>query len=301
LLTSLGWANRLTLARGWLIAMCAGLLFQPAATAGTAWLPAIGYSLAAIADRFDGYVARRTRNTTVLGSELDMSFDAIGLVIAPLLAVSYGKLHPLYLLVSVAYYFFVAGIYWRRRHGKPVLPLRKSELRRTLAGMQMGFVAFVLWPPLQPTLTIVAGIAFMLPLLAGFWIDWLVVSARLPAHTKEAEQQFQQRKEFSHQWLQPALRVVLLASLALAEWQQRGNVPLTLLLIAVCLLILLGIAGRTLAVLLLLLLNWTPGVDFTSTIGVLIVFSAVWILVLGTGRFTLWQRDADWITQQGGA
>lgn len=300
-LPALGWANRLTLARGWLIAVCGGFLFQRVSTGIAAWLPAVCYSIAALCDRFDGYVARRTRNATLLGSELDMAFDAIGLVVAPLLAVGLGKIHPTYLIVSIAYYSFVGGLYWRRRHGKPVLPLRKSELRRTLAGMQMGFIAFVLWPPLQPALTRLAGVAFMLPLLAGFCIDWLVVSARLSSHTDNGEQKFQSLELLSRRWLQPLLRLCLLAALATTDWYQPASTLLASALIAACLGILFGIAGRACAVVVLLLLNWYPAVDFTSVASSITVFAAVWILVLGTGHFTLWQRDTDWINRQDGA
>ena len=115
---------------------------------------------------------------TLLGTQLDTSFDALGLLIAPLVAVGYGKLHPTYLLVSVAYYLFMWGLYWRRSHGLPVLPLRPSNMRRVLAGMQMGLCATALWPLINATLSQVVGVVFMLPLLAGFWRDWLDVSCR---------------------------------------------------------------------------------------------------------------------------
>ncbi|MES2603307.1 MAG: CDP-alcohol phosphatidyltransferase family protein [Pseudomonadota bacterium] len=298
---SLGWANRLTLVRGLLIAACGGFLLLPDQRGFVSWLPGLCYSIAAIGDRLDGYVARRFRNTTLLGSELDMVFDAVGLVVAPLLALSYDRIHPAYLLVSVAYYLFVWGLYWRRRHGKPVLPLRRSILRRTLAGMQMGFIAVVLWPPLQPLMTQIASVAFMLPLLAGFWFDWLIVSARMPSQSPQAEKYFLRIKAFSAQWIQPLFRVVLLTALASSDWQQPAPMPLAALLICVCILILLGVAGRASAIALLFLLNWYPGFDFSSVTGAAAVFAAIWILMLGTGRYTLWQRDGDWMNRQDGS
>lgn len=177
---ALGWPNRLTVVRGVLIAACAGFIGQPPPTGMTAYLPALCYSLAVIADLLDGMLARRSNSTTLLGAKLDTSYDAIGLVAAPLVGVGFHKLHPAYLLVSVAYYLFVSGCYWRQQHHKPVLPLRPSKYRRMLAGTQMTLVAIALWPPVPATVSLPAGIVFMLPFLAGFWIDWLVVSARLP-------------------------------------------------------------------------------------------------------------------------
>ncbi len=177
----LGLGNRITLLRGLLIAATAGFLAIPAAATGPSlrFLPALLYTLAALGDGLDGYLARRLQQTTQLGRELDTALDALGLLIAPLLAVLYGKLHASYLLVSMAYYLFQWGIHWRQQHGRPVYPLPPSSLRRFLAGLQMGLVATLLWPPLPAALTQPVGVVFMLPLLIGFIRDWLCVSGRL--------------------------------------------------------------------------------------------------------------------------
>lgn len=186
-LTTLGLGNRITLLRGLLIAATAGFL----ATIGLQtspllpYLPAIFYTAAALGDVIDGYIARQRQQTTELGKELDTTLDALGLLIAPLLAVLVGKLHASYLLVSVAYYLFQWGLLWRRRFDKPVYPLPPSRLRRQLAGYQMGLVATVLWPPLPALLTKPVGILFMLPMLAGFIRDWLTVSGRLASDTDQ--------------------------------------------------------------------------------------------------------------------
>lgn len=178
--TSLGHGNRVTLLRGLLIAGTAGFLvdaLQPSHSL-LPFLPALFYSLAALGDALDGYLARRQQQTTVLGQELDMSLDALGLLIAPLVAVLYGYLHVSYLLVSVAYYLFQWGLYWRQRHGKPIYDLPPSKVRRYLAGAQMALVAVVLWPIVPSDISRVVGVVFMVPLLAGFWRDWLHVSGR---------------------------------------------------------------------------------------------------------------------------
>ena len=185
--TALGLGSCITLLRGLLIAATAGFL----ATTGLEirplllYLPAILYTAAALGDVLDGYIARQRQQTTELGKELDNSLDALGLLIAPLLAVLYGKLYASYLLVSVAYYLFQWGLLWRQRFDKPTYPLPPSRFRRQMAGYQMALVATVLWPPLPAVITSPVGILFMLPMLAGFIRDWLYVSGRLPTDPEQ--------------------------------------------------------------------------------------------------------------------
>lgn len=183
---TLGVANRITLIRGLFIAATAGFLVI-VSTEPPAWLlyvPAALYTLAAVMDAVDGYVARRQQQTTQLGKELDTELDAFGLLIAPLLAVLTGKLAVSYLLVSIAYYLFQWGTRWRQRRGRPVYPLPPSQVRRYLAGLQMALVAIALWPPLPADITRLLGIALMMPLLLGFVRDWLYVSGRLGKNRK---------------------------------------------------------------------------------------------------------------------
>jgi CDP-diacylglycerol---glycerol-3-phosphate 3-phosphatidyltransferase len=179
---TLGAGTQITLIRGLLIAAAAGFVPVATAIADSVWMfiPAMLYTAAAIGDALDGYLARRQQHITRLGTELDTILDALGLLIAPVLAVLSGKLHVSYLLVSLAYYLFKLGISWRQRQGKPIHPLPPSKLRRQLAGWQMALVATALWPPIPGNITQVLGMLFMLPLLAGFGRDWLAVSGRRP-------------------------------------------------------------------------------------------------------------------------
>ena len=153
--TRLGAGTRVTLVRGLLIAATAGFLPTAGMPVGPAlaYAPAVFYTLAALGDALDGYIARRQRHTTQLGRELDTALDALGLLVAPLLAVLTGKLHASYLLASAAYYLFQWGVHRRRQRGLPVYPLPPSRWRRHIAGWQMGLVATVLWPPL-PLVTV---------------------------------------------------------------------------------------------------------------------------------------------------
>ena len=143
----LGWANRLTLLRAWLIAAVAGFLFQPWPEGpALAWMPGMLYFFAAMLDRVDGYVARRAGQSSLLGNELDTVSDALGLAVASLLAFGYGQVHWSYLLLGIAYYLFHAGILWRNLRGLLVYPLPPALHRRAWAGFQMGFLVVALWP-----------------------------------------------------------------------------------------------------------------------------------------------------------
>ncbi len=305
---TLGLANRLTLLRGGLIAATGGFLLFPAFAGIIGWLPALLYSVAAILDRVDGFVARRTNSTSVLGSELDTVFDALGLLVAPLLAVSYGKVHWSYLLVSVAYYLFQWGIHSRHKRELPVYPLAPSQLRRTLAGFQMGYVAVVLWPPLLAQVTVPAGFGFMVPLLLGFAVDWLVVSGRIRPEQPGTADFFRRLAAFSVGVFQPALRVALLLALAVllttTAQETTATAAQSIVIALSCgaaLLILLGIAGRAGALIVLMLLAWQPASAALDPLSAVALFSAIGILLLGCGRYSLWQGDDHWVNRQDGA
>lgn len=298
---TLGWANRLTLLRGGLIALTGGFLFQHQALGLMAWIPGALYSIAAILDRMDGFVARRSKHTSLLGSELDTVYDALGLLVAPLLAVGYGKIHWSFLLVSAAYYVFIWGLYWRRRHNLPVYPLMPSMLRRTLAGFQMGFVAFILLPCFHAPVTIIIGAAFMLPILIGFIVDWLVVSGRIQSNTANA-QFFNRLAQISHSIFQPLLRILLFIAILFFTFSDNFHSPTwaTLSLLFIAGAALLGLAGRVSALILLVLVTFFQGDGQVDVIVTAIIFSSVWLMLLGTGRFSLWQWDDHWVNRRDG-
>ncbi|MEX0739717.1 MAG: CDP-alcohol phosphatidyltransferase family protein [Pseudohongiella sp.] len=301
----LGWANRMTIGRGWLIAAIGGFLLIPDLLINhpvVLWTAAALYSIAAIFDRLDGFVARRSKQTSELGAELDTVFDALGLLVAPLLALQHGKIHVSYLLVSVAYYLFVIGLKVRAKNHKPVYPLPPSVLRRSLAGFQMGYVAVVLWPPFKADVTVVTGFGFMVPLLIGFCFDWLVVSGRLTAQPELLERVHHMTRTV----LMPGLRLVLLltAFIVVYRWNPTSSAAGLLLagtfMTGVSLMV-LGLAGRAGAIVVLMLLAWLVPVPVYSAPFVVALVCTISILLLGCGRFSLWQADDDWVNRQDGA
>ncbi len=297
LYADLGWGNRLTILRGLLIALTGGFLFLAPSIPAYAWFPALLYSTAAILDRLDGFAARRSQQVSLLGNELDISFDALGLVVAPLLAITQGRLHVSYLLLSVAYYLYQWALQRRLKQGLPIQALPDNPLRRTLAGFQMGFIAVALWPLLQPKLTIIAGVAFMLPVLLGFVLDWWVVTGRMKA------QILTRLTAVSEQFFQPGLRLLLLPLMfwTLGDSSAAGWIEANSLLLGCVGLMLTGWAGRLGAGLCLVLLGWPVGDGGMAFSAVVLIFIASWILLLGTGRYSLWQWGDTWVARYDGA
>jgi CDP-diacylglycerol--glycerol-3-phosphate 3-phosphatidyltransferase len=178
--STLGYGTWLTIIRGALIAVLAGYLFQPWPLSGflpgsLSWTPGILYITASILDYFDGRVARARRQETRLGAFLDINLDALGLLIAPLVAIGYGQLPTAYLSVGIAYYVFKAGVRLRKKFSKPVVEPEPWRGARVIAGLQMGFVGIALLPVVKPPVTTWVAYMLMMPLLAGFVRDWMIV------------------------------------------------------------------------------------------------------------------------------
>jgi CDP-diacylglycerol--glycerol-3-phosphate 3-phosphatidyltransferase len=174
LLARLGPATTVTLARGLLVSFVAGFLLFARPDGALAWAPAILYTLAALADRLDGALARRTGWVTQLGAKLDVGTDALGLLMAPAVGVRWGRLPPWYLLLALAYPAFRAGLRLRAWRGRPLHleRLRRDPRARFFAGVQMTCVATALYPVLPAALIWPAATLAMMPTLALFVGEW---------------------------------------------------------------------------------------------------------------------------------
>ena len=172
LLTTLGLPNALTLLRGLLVAGATGFVLVEPPAGALAWGPGGLYIAAVTLDAADGAAARRLDRVTELGAYLDVEFDSLALLAAALVGVAWGTLPPWYLLAGVARYAFVGGAKLRRRRGLPVHDLPESARRRVLAVVQMAVVGAALSPVLRPPATTVVATVALVPLLAGFWLDW---------------------------------------------------------------------------------------------------------------------------------
>ncbi|OGO63127.1 MAG: hypothetical protein A2Z45_02285 [Chloroflexi bacterium RBG_19FT_COMBO_55_16] len=313
LLPYFGAGNNLTLLRGILLVALAGFLFSPLPPGGLAWLPGLIYTLAAIADLFDGYLARRSNQVTQLGEKLDMSLDGLGVLIASVLVVQYGQVPAWYLLVGLARYLFLAGTWLRRRLGKPVYELASSSTRRPFAGAQMGLIAVVMWPIFSPPGTSLAATLFALPFLIGFTRDWLTVSGALIAgadrsnlksdvsgitSSSAAMEPGYWPGRFIADWAPVILRASIIILLAPVLVQRIGGFPASfwtalanLLAVAGVILLAFGAAGRVAALAVLFSLGiYQQYSNLTVTDSIAIV-AACGLFFLGTGAFSLWTPE----------
>lgn len=304
----LGWANRLSLARAWLIAFTASFIFQPNISQNIVIFPALAYFLAAIIDRVDGYVARISRQQSLLGEKLDTETDALGLLVAPLLAIWLGQIHWSYLAVSLAYYLYQAGLYWRRRQNLQIHPLPKNPERRAIAGFQMGFLAVVLWPVLTPPATTIAGFAFMLPLLAGFIVDWLTSAGTIQREDPGTERRLNKLYHLIQYPLLPLLRLGLAVLLVFSCYQKQVFItgffqqPAMVLVILACVgMIVLGYAGRLSALILTCLFAYFLRDYQVNVIDALVLMFSIWLMQLGTGKYSAGLWDDKWVKRYDGA
>jgi CDP-diacylglycerol--glycerol-3-phosphate 3-phosphatidyltransferase len=287
-----GLATALTLARGLLLGALAGCLLLPP-RGWVAWAPALLYTTAAVADLFDGYLARRRGEVTTLGSRLDVALDALGLVVAPVVAVALGRLPWWYLALGLTYYAFRGGLWLRRRRG---LPLHEDRLRpdpraRMFAGYQMGLVATVLFPVLRPPGTFIAATLFMAPTLALFAREWLLVTGRIGPEAGVAT--FAAVRRLLGVAL-PVLRALVTAGLVALVLA--GKITPAILLGAA--LLAAGVLTRLTAFATAAALTTILGGDGFA---LAVYLTTLLLLLAGGGRAVLWNPEDRWLVMRAGS
>lgn len=300
LYADLGPANRLTIYRGLAYAWMAGFLLLPRPGGLLDWLPALLYIGASIADVFDGYLARKSGRVTRLGETLDMEFDGFGVLLGSALAVQYGQLPLIFLLVAFARPLFVWGMLLRTRMGLPNHPMTDSDQRRIMAGLLMIFLSTVLWPIFEPPVTYVVGAVFGGAVTLSFMRDWLVTIGWLrpehPAYTYWRAR----LKLMAFTWTPVILRiaVALLVSSLLASVTALPTSltwPIAVVAAAAGLTALVGIGARTSAG----IVNAAAYLYFISGgqawLGLTLLVLSSLLLILGSGNFTLWVPEERWL------
>jgi CDP-diacylglycerol---glycerol-3-phosphate 3-phosphatidyltransferase len=297
--TGLGAANWITLLRAGAIVGLAGFLpmavqRSPALPSALPWAPGIIYLGISLADLLDGYVARHQGRETELGRRLDIEADAAGLLVASLVAVAFGRLPAIYLLVGLAYYPFILGIRVRQKRALPVIALQPRPYARIIAGFQMGLVGLALLPVFNPAFSSVAALIFMTPLLIGFLRDWLVVSGRMATGAGQQSTLDQRIRSWMLKTLPLVLRPIMLAGgiAALAGHGVYQAHPLWQLAHGLCCLLAgIGCMGRSASLLLTLMLASTPSPCGLSAIAMVIFSTAATLLLTGSGAMSLWAPE----------
>lgn len=171
-------ATAVTLLRGLLVSVVAGLAGFASCSWAVMWGAAFSYTTSAMLDSVDGAVARRTGRITRSGARLDSLTDAAGLLVASACAVAGHQLPPWYLLVGLAYPALQLSLSWRERSG---LPVHRERLRpyppaRAMAGAQMALVAVSLCPVVPVQIIWPVSTLMMVPTLWMFARDWRVAT-----------------------------------------------------------------------------------------------------------------------------
>ncbi|MCO6453182.1 MAG: CDP-alcohol phosphatidyltransferase family protein [Caldilineales bacterium] len=308
---TLGPGNTLTLFRGLANGLLAGFVLTPWPHDWLAWLPALLYTLAGIADHFDGYLARISGHASRLGEILDIEFDALGVLIVVVLAIHWGQWPWWFLPVGLARYAFLLGLALRRRRGKPVYDLPPSNSRRALAGLQMGFLSVVLWPIMPQELATITGLFFAVPFLLVFTRDWLVASGSLSPDSSRYLALRRNLKSIFLDWLPLPIRILTVLALVAVVFDSALNfetfarslalfgIPSAVFVAAIFILIevaalpflLLGVAGRFVALLALIPLGFTMVVAMNVSDGLSAIMGCVYLFVFGTGRCSLWEPE----------
>lgn len=177
----LGWANRITLLRGMLVAFLAGALLFPAFMASQAPVMA-GLALAALLlDGVDGFVARATRSMSRFGAHFDMELDAFFILVLSASLIALDKVGAWVLAIGLMRYAFVlAGRLWPwLRRSLPDSRRRKLICVWQVVTLLVGLL------PLVPAWTTAGLAALALGLLSySFGVD--VVWLRRQRHAMDA-------------------------------------------------------------------------------------------------------------------
>ncbi len=297
---TLGWGNALTLTRGLCLGLLAGFLLSPWPMAWLAWGPAVLYTSASLIDIVDGVVARRSGFVSRLGSILDLELDALGVLLANVLGVLYEQVPAWYLVIGLARYVYVAGLWLRTQMGRPVYPIPPSMNRRSTAGFQMGLLGAVLWPITAPPATTIAALMLGLPTLAIFGRDWLVATGYLDPQTPTYARRRERWLRLVKGWLPLAARLGALGLLLNGALSLPGD-GLGLLGWSGLALLISGALGRLGGLLLLFYIGLSaPGGPYPLA-HLWLLPCALWPLSQGSGYLAAWQPEESFFNQRLGS
>ncbi|MGO2007685.1 CDP-alcohol phosphatidyltransferase family protein [Vreelandella alkaliphila] len=176
----LGWANRVTLGRGVLVAIVAGALAANAFT-DAIWLWLAVAVIALLLDGVDGWIARRTKTHTTFGARFDMELDAVLILILCIGLLQSEHLGAWVLLIGGMRYLFIAASWsfvWLKA------PLFESFRRKAVCVWQVVALLLALTPftsPLAASLLALSALA-SLSYSFGFDVWWLYQQHKHDAH-----------------------------------------------------------------------------------------------------------------------
>ena len=314
LLPDLGPGTVLTVARGVGLALLGGFVLMPRPPGEYAWIPVGLGTAAALADEIDGFLARLSGHSTGLGRALDTEFDALAMLVFSSLAVSYGQLPALFLVLGLARYVFVFGLACLKRAGRPVYSLPPSASRRLTAGTTLGFLTTALWPVLGPPMTTVAGAIAGGALVFSFVRDWLLATGCLRPESPQYVRLEQRVTDVLQGWVPLALRMVAFGAavwVLLTTWILPAAVTATALVAptlelvvtstvvagaAAC--VLFGVGGRFAGGALVVAAGFFIILEGPDSGCLTVLGSALALVLLGSGKLSLGRNDDRFFTRR---
>ena len=168
----MGPANQVTIVRGALVALLAGLLGER----GSRPVATVAVVIAAVAmllDGVDGSFARRSGMASGFGARFDMETDAVFVAVLALLVWQFGKAGPWVLLSGLMRYLFAAVVAIVPRLQRPVPSTTRGK---SIAVVQMTALIVALAPGCPPAASVWVAAAGLLALVLSFSLDvaWLL-------------------------------------------------------------------------------------------------------------------------------
>lgn len=172
---SFGAANQVTVTRGALVALLAGLIGEPPAV-GLSVVVTAAAVLVAVLDGLDGWMARRKQISSDFGARFDMETDALFILVLAMLAWQSARAGPWVLLSGLLRYgFVVAGMAcsWLRR------PLPPRTRRKSIAVVQVIALILTLAPFVPARVAPAIAAVGLCALSLSFLVDvvWLFRNA----------------------------------------------------------------------------------------------------------------------------
>jgi phosphatidylglycerophosphate synthase len=170
-----GAANQVTVTRGALVALLAGLVGERTAVGLPAFVTVAAVTVAVL-DGMDGWMARRRHMVSDFGARFDMETDALFIMVLAALAWQYERCGAWVLLSGLLRYVFVGAgmvVSWLRR------PLPPSRRRKVIAVVQVVGLILSLAPFVPSTITPVVAALGLCALTLSFLVDvmWLLQNA----------------------------------------------------------------------------------------------------------------------------
>ena len=169
----LGPADKVTLVRAVIAALCAGLVFRGETAVQLGWwLPAIA-GIALALDGLDGWIARSTGTASVFGARFDMETDAFLILVLSALVWQTGKTGAWILAIGAMRYGFVAAAAIWPRLGSPLPPGRR---RQAVCVIQVCALLICLMPVTEPRPAAAVSAFALIALTGSFSTDiaWLL-------------------------------------------------------------------------------------------------------------------------------